>query len=120
MEITKSITKIRKARGYSQAQIAQILQTTQQQYSKYEQGKQEIPVRHIKTLCDFYHVTANKLIGIETFMTEDESNNKFQKLFDQTIDLIQWAAYQEHITEDAETILMENFERIKEEIEAGE
>lgn len=117
MEVTKSITKIRKAKGWSQAQIAQVLQTTQQQYSKYEQGKQEIPVRHIIKLCEFYNVTANKLLGIETYMTEKESNNKFQKLYEEVQDIFAHARYQEQITYDQETLLLGYLEDVKEEIE---
>lgn len=117
MEVTKSITKIRKEKGYSQAQIANILKTTQQQYSKYEKGVQEIPVRHIITLCEVYNITANKLLGIDTYMSENEAKNKFLKLNEEVEDLIQWAVYQEHISYDAGNILLDNLEEIKREIE---
>lgn len=117
MEVTKSITKIRKAKGWSQAQIAQVLQTTQQQYSKYEQGKQEIPVRHIIKLCEFYDVTANKLLGIETYMTEKESNNKFQKFYNEVIDIIDWAIYQEYIKDETGILLAREINTAKEKIE---
>lgn len=117
MEVIKSITKIRKAKGYSQAKIAEKLQTTQQQYSKYEKGTQEIPVRHIITLCEFYNVTANKLLGIETYMTENESKNKFQKLYEEIQNVFAHARYQEQITYDQETLLLTYLEDIKEEIE---
>lgn len=117
METHKSLTKIRKEKGWSQEAIAKVLQTTQQQYSKYETGKQEIPVRHIVKLCEFYKVTANKLIGIETYMSEKESNNKFQELAEETEDLIRWAEYQEHITEDQANLLVDNLIDIIKEIE---
>lgn len=61
METKDAIKKIRIAKGYSQQKIAEMLNTTQQQYSKYETGAQEIPVRHIVTLCKIYNETANKL-----------------------------------------------------------
>lgn len=117
MEVTKSITKIRKEKGYSQIKIAEVLQTTQQQYSKYEQGKQEIPVRHIITLCEFYKVTANKLLGIETYMSEKESNNKFYKYHDEIIDLIEWAMYQEIISDEQGISLVQNINEIKAKLE---
>ena len=118
MELKDSLTKIRKAKGYSQVQIAELLQTTQQQYSKYEIGKQEMPIHHVITLCEFYKVTANELIGIDTFMTEGEAENKFNKLFDKVIEIINWAEYQEHISEDAASILIENINESKQDIEA--
>lgn len=40
-----------------------MLQTTQQQYSKYENGVQEIPVHHLITLANFYRVSLDYLVG---------------------------------------------------------
>ena len=47
----------------SQTEIARLLHTTQQQYSKYEGGIQEIPVHHLLTLADYYHVSTDYLLG---------------------------------------------------------
>ena len=47
----------------SQTEIASLLHTTQQQYSKYESGIQEIPVHHLLTLADYYHVSTDYLLG---------------------------------------------------------
>lgn len=43
--------------------------------------------------------------------------DKFQKLYEEIVDIIHWAVYQEHISEDAGDILLQNIERDKEEIE---
>ena len=59
-----NLRKIRTAKGYSQLEIANVLNTTQQQYSKYETGAQELPARHILTLCQFYRISAVELLGI--------------------------------------------------------
>lgn len=117
MKVTESITKIRKSKQLSQAYIAEILQTTQQQYSKYETGMQEIPVRHIIKLCEFYKVTANELLGITTYMTKQEGNSKFQKLYDEIVDILYWAEDQGHITDDQKYLLIQNIAASKEEIE---
>ena len=59
---------VRKQKGYSQSQIAEVLNTTQQQIWKYEHENpkynQEIPVRHIVTLARFYDVSADYLLGL--------------------------------------------------------
>ena len=59
---------VRKQKGYSQEQIADILNTTQQQVWKYESENpkynQEIPVRHIVTLSRLYNVSADYLLGL--------------------------------------------------------
>lgn len=65
MDIIQNLRKIRTEQGYSQLEIAELLNTTQQQYSKYENGQNEIPVRHIITLCRFYNVSADWLLGLK-------------------------------------------------------
>jgi len=60
------LREIRVKNGYSQLEIANVLNTTQQQYSKYETGTQELPARHIVALCKFYKVSADAILGIES------------------------------------------------------
>lgn len=59
---------VRTQNGYTQKQIGEILNTTQQQIWKYESEKpktsQEIPVRHIITLAKLYNVSADYLLGL--------------------------------------------------------
>lgn len=65
MDIIANLRTIRNERGLSQAQVAELLETTQQQYSKYEKGTHEIPVRHVITLCKFYEISADWLLGLK-------------------------------------------------------
>ena len=65
MEITERLREIRTQRGYSQMDIANVLEMQQQQYSRYENGNNEIPVRHIITLCRFYGISADWLLGLK-------------------------------------------------------
>ena len=65
MDLISNLRKIRTDRGYSQYDIADILDTTQQVYSRYENGLNEIPVRHIITLCKFYGISADWLLGLK-------------------------------------------------------
>lgn len=59
---------VRMQNGYTQKQIGEILNTTQQQIWKYESENaktyQEIPVRHIITLAKLYNVSADYLLGL--------------------------------------------------------
>ena len=64
MNLTDNLKKIRIERGLSQMDIAEVLDTTQQVYSRYELGTNEIPVRHIITLCKFYGISADWLLGL--------------------------------------------------------
>ncbi len=54
---------LREDRDLTQKEVANLLGTTQQQYSKYELGLQEIPAHHIKTLADFYQTSADYILG---------------------------------------------------------
>ena len=55
---------LREDADLNQKNIAEILQTTQQQYSKYERGVQEIPSRHLITLAKFYKTSVDYLLGL--------------------------------------------------------
>ncbi len=58
---------LREDRDYTQSEIAAILGTTQQVYSRYELGINEIPVRHLKALCEFYQVSADFVLGLPPY-----------------------------------------------------
>lgn len=59
------LAEIRKERGLSQRTVAEILDIPQQQYSRYENGKNEIPVRYIIALCRFYNITSDWLLNLD-------------------------------------------------------
>lgn len=63
------IRELREDRDLTQTQIAEVLGTTQQVYSRYEKGENEIPVRHIITLCKFYNVSADYMLGLKEMET---------------------------------------------------
>ena len=53
---------LREDNDYTQKEIANVLGTTQQMYSRYENGEIELPIRHLITLCKFYNVTPNDIL----------------------------------------------------------
>lgn len=58
------IRELREDRDLTQADLARVLQTTQQVYSRYENGVNELPLRHLRTLCSFYGVSADYILGL--------------------------------------------------------
>ena len=66
-EYNKIIRELRENHDLKQKDIAKLLGTTQQVYSRYENGENEIPVRHIITLCKFYNVSADYILGLKKF-----------------------------------------------------
>ena len=57
------IRELREDADLSQADMAKVLITTQQMYSRYENGTCEMPIRHLITLCEFYNVSADYILG---------------------------------------------------------
>ena len=58
------IRDLREDRDYTQAQIAAVIKTTQQQYSKIETGKADISGEKLIRLAEFYGVSADYILGI--------------------------------------------------------
>jgi len=54
---------LREDNDLTQTQIAEILGTSQTMYARYERGANELPLRHLVTLCKFYNVSADYLLG---------------------------------------------------------
>lgn len=48
----------------SQREIAKSIGITQDQYWKYETGKNEMPIRYLMAFCHHYKVSADYLLGI--------------------------------------------------------
>ncbi|MEG1677333.1 MAG: helix-turn-helix transcriptional regulator [Clostridia bacterium] len=55
---------VREALHLSQQDVALILGTTQQGYSRYESGTTRLPIRHLIALCNFYQISSDRLLGI--------------------------------------------------------
>lgn len=58
------IKDLREDNDKTQTEIAEYLGTTQQVYSRYEKGENEIPVRHIIALCKYYNASADYVLGL--------------------------------------------------------
>lgn len=54
---------LREDNDLSQAAVAKILKTTQQQYSKYELGIRLIPIDKLSVLADYYKTSTDYILG---------------------------------------------------------
>lgn len=61
--IIKRIVERRKKKNLLQSDIAQLLGTTQQQISKYEQKQQELPLRHFIKLSNILDTSLDYFVG---------------------------------------------------------
>lgn len=64
MDMYQRLRDLREDRELNQTQIGELLNTTQQQYYKYERGVQEIPLRHMMKLARFYNTSIDYLAGL--------------------------------------------------------
>ena len=60
------IKDLREDRDLTQAEVARVIQTTQQQYSKIESGKSDISGEKLILLAKFYHVSTDYILGLRS------------------------------------------------------
>ncbi len=67
MEIAKivgnNIKMARKAKGYTQKEMAGMLYMTQQQYSRFENGVYELNYSQIVKICEILDICPNEMFG---------------------------------------------------------
>ena len=67
MVYIKMLRDLREDHDKTQQEIADILGTSQTMYARYERGANELPLHHLITLCRYYRVSADYILGL----TED-------------------------------------------------
>ena len=64
MNYIERMKNLRQDHDKTQQQIADILGTSQTMYARYERGANELPIRHLLTLCEYYHVSSDYFLGL--------------------------------------------------------
>jgi transcriptional regulator with XRE-family HTH domain len=62
-QMLELLRNYREDNDLKQADVAELIGTTQQQYSKYETGESELPLRALAVLADRYGLSADYLMG---------------------------------------------------------
>lgn len=65
MKYIKIMRDLREDHDKTQQEIADILNTSQTMYARYERGANELPIHHMIKLCDYYNVSADYFLGRE-------------------------------------------------------
>ena len=65
LEYIKRIRDLREDHDKTQHEIAEILGTSQTMYARYERGANEMPIHHLLTLCRYYDVSADYILGLK-------------------------------------------------------
>ena len=76
MQHYQRLKDLREDKDMTQGEIAPILGTSREQYSRWERGAQEIPTHHIITLALFYNVSADYILGLPEGMPYGHSKTK--------------------------------------------
>lgn len=64
MKYYQILKELREDRDLKQSDIAELLNTTRSYYGQYERGLRPLPIEHLKTLCKFYGVSADYILGL--------------------------------------------------------
>ena len=64
LKLIKRIRDLREDHDLTQTEIADILHTSQTMYARYERGANELPIHYLITLCNFYHVSSDYILGL--------------------------------------------------------
>lgn len=76
MQYAQKIRDLREDHDMTQAQVAVILNTTKNQVGKYERGEQDMNIKHLITLCNFYNVSADYILGLPYGMPYGNSKTR--------------------------------------------
>ena len=63
LDYIKIIRDLRVDADKTQQEIADVLQTSQTMYARYERGANELPIHHLLKLCEYYDVSADYILG---------------------------------------------------------
>lgn len=64
MNYRQRLRNLREDHDLTQGQVGKVIQKSQQGYSHIENGKAELKIEDLATLCRFYGVTADYMIGL--------------------------------------------------------
>nr|MBQ8244882.1 helix-turn-helix transcriptional regulator [Oscillospiraceae bacterium] len=63
LTFTEKLRGLREDNDLTQTQVAEVLGTSQTMYARYERGANEMPIHHLVTICRYYNVSADYLLG---------------------------------------------------------
>ena len=64
MDYRQRMRELREDRDLTQQKVAELLGTSQTMYARYARGANELPIRHLLTLCRYYGVSSDYFLGL--------------------------------------------------------
>lgn len=109
MEQIVNLKQFRQITGLTQSQAAESIGIDQRQWSRYENGINEMSIKYLKAICTEHNVNASWLLGLSTNPKEENHMEKYQKLKEGIIELLQ-------ICEDDRVITPRQWEELKDRV----
>ncbi len=63
MDYAQRIRDLREDKDLTQEAVSKLLKTSQSYYAQYENRKRPLPTEHLITLCKFYNVSSDYILG---------------------------------------------------------
>ena len=70
LNYVKRIRDLREDNDLTQSDLAIILKTARNYYGEYERGTRPLPIEHLITLCRYYNVSADYILGFTNTLKE--------------------------------------------------
>ena len=64
MDYKQRMKDLREDFDYTQEYVAHFFGTSKTMYARYERGANEMPIRHLLSLCELYKVSADYILGL--------------------------------------------------------
>ena len=64
MDYRRKLRDVREDRDFTQAEIGEVINKTQQGYNHIENGRAELKIDDLVKLCRFYDLSADYIIGL--------------------------------------------------------
>ena len=68
----KRIRDLREDHDMTQDEVARYLGTSQTMYARYERGANELPIRHLVSLCRLYGVSSDYILCLSENNTKEQ------------------------------------------------
>lgn len=65
METSVKLKQFRQKFNLTQQAAAESIGIDQRQWNRYENGKNELPIRYLKMICTLYKISADEILGLE-------------------------------------------------------
>lgn len=75
----QKLIELREDSSLKQKDIAKLLNITQQTYSLWENGTKIIPLKHLNSLCNYYNVSMDYVLGLSNVRQYDIINSVIDK-----------------------------------------